>query len=83
MPYIKVEDRYCLLKEGSPPQTAGELNFMFTRLAMDYLAIQGKNYSTLNTVVGALECAKQGFYRRVIVPYENIKLEENGDVYHV
>lgn len=31
--------------------------------------------------VGAIECAKMEFARRVIFPYEDRKISENGDVY--
>ncbi len=34
-----------------------------------------------NAVVGALECAKLELYRRMVAPYENGKIAENGDVY--
>ena len=30
--------------------------------------------------MGVLECCKLEFYRRVAAPYEDIKIEENGDV---
>ena len=38
-------------------------------------------YQTMNDIIGALEGAKLEFYRRVVVPYENDKIEQNGDVY--
>jgi hypothetical protein len=31
--------------------------------------------------VGALEQAKDEFRRRVVHPYEDLKIKENGDVY--
>jgi hypothetical protein len=31
-------------------------------------------------VIGALENCKMELYRRKIAPYEDIKIEENGDV---
>jgi len=33
------------------------------------------------TVTGVLECAKLELYRRIAAPYEDTKIEENGDVY--
>jgi len=39
------------------------------------------NYADYNEVMGVLECVKQELYRRLIVPYENKKKEENGDVF--
>jgi hypothetical protein len=34
-----------------------------------------------NDVIGALECCKLELYRRMVAPYENTKIKENGDVY--
>jgi hypothetical protein len=81
MPYIKQYDRDCLILGSKRPQTAGELNFKITRLVTQYLESKGKSYQTLNEITGVLECAKQEFYRRVIAPYEDEKIKQNGDVY--
>lgn len=81
MPYIDKEVREKLASGDFQPRTPGELNFAFTTLATNYLALKGLNYTHLNDVLGALEGAKQEFYRRVAVPYENNKLSVNGDVY--
>lgn len=78
MPYIKKSDR---LDAVTQPRSVGELNYAVTRLLRSYMAVKGPNYQTLNDIVGALECAKVEFYRRIAVPYENAKLAENGDVY--
>lgn len=42
---------------------------------------KGLKYDTINDILGALEGSKLEFYRRIAVPYENVKLAENGDVY--
>ena len=47
-----------------------------------FCAQKGLNYQTCNDVMGALEGAKAEFYRRVVGPYEDQKIEENGDVYY-
>lgn len=39
------------------------------------------SYYNINEVMGILECVKQEYYRRVAVPYEDHKVQENGDVY--
>ena len=81
MPYIKQERREAILA-GSPPQDAGELNFAITTLVDNYLKDKGGiRYSRLNEVVGAMDCAKLELYRRIAAPYEDKKIEENGDVY--
>ena len=66
---------------SNPPDTAGELNYCLTSLVVDYIARHGLSYARINDVLGALEGAKQEFYRRVAVPYEDKKCAENGDVF--
>jgi hypothetical protein len=57
------------------------LNWKFTLLIVAYMKSQGLSYQAINDVLGALEGAKQEFYRRVVVPYEDQKILDNGDVY--
>lgn len=78
MPYIKNEDR---IRAIECPMSPGELNYAITVLCRDYTANARLSYTTINEVIGALECAKQEFYRRVAIPYEDKKIKENGDVY--
>lgn len=82
MPYIKQEQRERLLND-LVPQDAGELNFIFTSLIAIYLEEKGLSYQTINDVVGALESCKAEFQRRVVAPYEDVKIKENGDVYEL
>ena len=79
MPYIEENDRESL--ESATPLNPGELNYKITKTCIEYLESEGKCYKTINEIIGALECAKIEFYRRVAVPYEQTKIEENGDVY--
>ena len=89
MPYIKKDDRVRYnqiiseLQELTEPgiRTPGELNYLVTQLCIDYLVLHGKSYQTINDIAGALEGAKLEFYRRVAAPYEDKKVQENGDVY--
>ncbi len=83
MPYINPDRRAQLMSPLAADfaNTPGELNYMFTREIRDYVEHNGLNYHTINDILGALEGAKLEFYRRVVVPYENVKLTENGDVY--
>ena len=81
MPYIKIKRRLELDK-GAIPQTAGELNYMFTRISQRYIATTVRiNYQAFNDVVGALESCKLEFYRRLVTEYEEKKIIENSDVY--
>jgi len=80
MPYIKPDLR-TKLAGYDLPETAGELNYLLTQQLQFYLSKNDLSYRTINDVLGALEGAKLEFYRRVVVPYEDKKIKENGDVY--
>lgn len=83
MPYIKPEDRAHILLEPESINTPGEFNYYVSTLVNYYINKKGLSYSVINELIGALECAKLELYRRVAAPYENIKIQENGDVYHL
>ena len=83
MPYIKPQDRSAIVVNQTNIKTAGDLNYYITTVINSYIANQGKKYSTLNEVVGVLECAKLELYRRIVSPYEDTKIDENGDVYTI
>jgi hypothetical protein len=63
------------------PTTAGELNYLLTTELLRYLSLKGLSYQTINDIIGALEGAKSEFQRRVVGPYEDTKMEENGDLF--
>lgn len=77
MPYIDAERRQTMVVAETP----GELNYVLTYLVGDYIVRMGRNYTTMNAAMGALECCKLELYRRVISMYENEKILQNGDVY--
>lgn len=82
MPYIDQASKDVLEHDAHGPNTVGELNYCITKLLLQYVKTQGgASYTTFNAIVGALECAKLEFYRRMVVPYEETKCKENGDVY--
>lgn len=94
MPYIKKEQREQLdgqiqllynavhamgLKESDK---AGVLNYIISEL-LDVMIpsdTEKWNYSAMNNTVGVLECAKLELYRRLVAPYEDTKIKENGDI---
>jgi len=80
MPYIDKKDRELFDERAYEPETAGELNYCITNLCVEFLP-KTPSYEDYNTIIGALECAKQEFYRRAVVPYEETKIIKNGDVY--
>lgn len=84
MPYIKQEDRVKFeefLTKIPFCKNAGELNFMITSICDNYAIRHKKSYQVLNELIGALECLKLEYYRRIAAPYEDTKISENGDVY--
>lgn len=80
MPYIKPDDRK-LLSEIPFPANVGELNYLITCLCCDYLGATKISYAHFNEVIGVLECVKMELYRRLLAPYEDKKMVENGDVF--
>jgi hypothetical protein len=87
MPYIEPSQRMPLdpLIEKlaiALPETdfAGQLNYVVSKLAA-HLLHDKLNYARVNEIIGALECAKLELYRRVAAPYEDTKVDQNGDVY--
>ena len=88
MPYILPDDRFKL-KDATDAiaaaidhsTTAGDLNYMISLMAKAYIDAKGLRYEHLNAVVGALDSCKAEFQRRVVAPYEDQKIGENGDVY--
>lgn len=83
MPYIHPDTRVDLftVDDGPCPKHAGELNYILTEILVEYINRKGLRYSTLNEVIGVLECCKLELYRRIISPYEDRKITENGDCY--
>ncbi len=79
MPYIRQIERDDL-KNDPRPLTAGQLNYMVSVLIKRYMSTHGLSYKTINDIVGALESAKAEFQRRVVGPYEDTKIIENGDL---
>ena len=83
MPYLPDQRKADLAGGLVPTLTGGDLNYILTQACVECLPVDPDRYTyeLLNTIMGALESAKQEFYRRVVVPYENKKRRENGDVY--
>ncbi|MGD8868388.1 MAG: hypothetical protein PVI01_12175 [Gemmatimonadales bacterium] len=88
MPYISQERRPLYddvitaladaIDSGTP---GGDINYIITRLLIDWIRKRGVSYAVLADAIGVMETAKLELYRRVAGPYEDRKIEENGDVY--
>jgi hypothetical protein len=79
MPYIKDRDGFTT-EHVRQPQNVGELNYVITETLWEFYK-KTPCYQQVNNIVGALECAKLEFYRRVAAPYEDEAIVRNGDVY--
>ena len=84
MPYIKKNERKLFEDDINNLShfitDAGRLNYVITKLCHGYIDKKGKCYSVLNEVHGVLNCADKELYRMVTAPYEDVKINENGDV---
>ena len=93
MPYIKKEQGVQVdtqIKElansilntigDDKTQRAGVLNYTITKLLPEVYTLDKVRYNDINEIIGKFECCKSEFYRRGVVPYENLKLLENGSV---
>jgi hypothetical protein len=88
MPYISQQRRQlydeaiaALAAKFDADTPGGDINYIITRLLVHWIRKRGLSYAVLADAVGVMETAKLELYRRVVDPYEDRKIEENGDVY--
>ena len=90
MPYIDENERDKFEKDLNQIShnilTMGEMNYCISTMVSNFLErideIEGKvGYHHYNQLIGVLECAKLELYRRLIAPYEDVKIIDDGDVY--
>lgn len=87
MPYIKIDERNAIDWGTAVAKTPGQLNYVLTKICLDFLRSRTQitkgynNYQDYNDVIGALEGCKLELYARKVRPYEDTKIEENGDVW--
>ncbi len=83
MPYIdKVErDKITKWLERALGEidTKGQLCFAIYYLMKEF-AERRMNFDNASNSLIAADCAKLEFYRRIMAPYEDKKIEENGDI---
>ena len=80
MPYITQEDRDTFNIEKSTPKNGGELQYLISVMIKELIG-DDYNYAKLESVMGALAGAQMEFYRKVVAPYEDKKIDINGGVY--
>ena len=78
MPYIPKSQRNKA--DESIYKDAGSFNYALTQMIDIYIEQHKLNYQTCNDIVGAMECCKLELYRRLVAPYEDKKILQNGDV---
>jgi activator of 2-hydroxyglutaryl-CoA dehydratase len=78
MPYVKEWKRTAVNHQH--PMDTGELCYVFYETALVYIAQRGKNFESISAAIGMLERAAHEVERRVLDPYEDKKIKENGDI---
>lgn len=90
MPYIEkylrqrifpILDRGTHFLDMDEVRNTGDLNFVFSTLIEAYRERHGDSYATFSSIRAALTDARDEFSRRVVDPYEDYKIHQNGDVY--
>lgn len=56
----------------------GDINYAFSRILAGLM--DNASYPKIAIITGVLENIKQEFYRRVAAPYEDLKIQQNGDI---
>lgn len=84
MPYIDEKGREQFEQEifnlGAKISNVGELNYVITRVALQYLKKIGMNYSNFSNVTGTLNLVPLEIWRRLGTQYEHMKMNLNGDL---
>lgn len=96
MPYIKEEERLeldscidqmivCIIDNKTSLNNPhdfqnylGRINYCFSRVLGGLM--REPSYNKVAMITGVLENIKQEFYRRVGEPYEDLKIQQNGDI---
>ena len=84
MPYIpqrnRARIRECAESLADAVKMEGEANYAVTVLMHALTRKWGCSYTMMARLMGMLECVKQEYYRRVMQPYEDKKMLDNGDI---
>ncbi len=87
MPYIKADQRPAIdelvkplidhLKSIPLEDQDGSLNYAVTKIIKN---VYPQKYFHFNRALGVLTAIIQELYRKIVGPYEDTKIKENGDV---
>jgi hypothetical protein len=77
-----IVDICCDVEVWQADAFAGMLNYACTSLAIKILdsTVGRVRYGTIATITGVFSNVASEFYRRVAAPYEDLKIEQSGDV---
>ena len=88
MPYIKQEKRERLDKEiamltGTMSGEPGVLSYVITKICLSIVNrwCSPPRYEDLAMILGILDATKLEIYNRMVVPYEQQKCKDHGDVF--
>lgn len=86
----KIDDLVLVLKQidedSKGEDLKGATNYTLTRILLKVLGkdVSGKKrYNLINDVIGVLGCVALQYYIKWALPYEDIKKQDNGEVYDV
>lgn len=87
MPYIEQKNRPPIdlllqpladyLKNLPENEQDGSLNYAVTKLLHEIYPLR---YRHINRAMGVLSCIEKEYYRKVAAPYEDTKIQQNGEV---
>ena len=90
MPYLEQEDKkkfdphfagaLTYLQKLDIKDFVGHLNYMVFKTVKFWIKRNGKKYFIFAAVIGTMICCVLEIYRRLVAPYEDKKIKENGDV---
>ena len=86
MPYTKEEDRTAMMRKAIDVLTdeiknKGDLNYTICQLTGQLiLKTGGMGYTNVSNWIDGVHGAERELTRRLLNPYEDLKIEENGDV---
>jgi len=84
MPYIEQTKRVnldpALNMLATFVSNGGDLNYCFSMMCKHFIECHGESYQNYAVCISSLEAAKLELYRRKVAPYEDKKIEENGDI---
>lgn len=88
MPYIDKKSRKAIepelkallkkLKSIPMEKIDGNINYCICSMMKELYPASYYNY---NRMMGVVACVQQELYRRMVAPYEDKKIKENGDVF--